>query len=174
LMIQDGHCNEARLYLSEHNRIGDVDIQSLELPPSPPDGIFDARFSSNRMMEIFESGAENEYPILTSSAVFPIKISWDLTSGDCTASLRVDENEVGLNINSTIEIKKPLTRLSLIIRGGTALPKNFVLHRNYPNPFNPITRIQYALPTDAKVKLVIYNTLGQRIVTLADQVIHAG
>ncbi len=174
LIIQDGHCNEARLYFSGYNRIGDVDIQSLELPPLPPDGIFDVRFSSNRMMEIIENGAENEYPILISSAVYPIKISWDLTSGDCAASLRVDENEVGLNINSTIEIKKPLTRLSLIIRGGTALPNNFVLHQNYPNPFNPITRIQYALPTDAKVKLVIYNTLGQRIVTLVDQVIHAG
>ena len=63
LIIKDGHCNEARLYFSGQNRIGDVDIQSLELPPSPPDGIFDARFSSNRMKENYESGAENEYPI---------------------------------------------------------------------------------------------------------------
>jgi hypothetical protein len=45
-------------------------------------------------------------------------------------------------------------------------PKTFTLFPNYPNPFNPDTYIEYALPTDCQVTLVIYNILGQRIRTL--------
>lgn len=34
---------------------------------------------------------------------------------------------------------------------------------NYPNPFNPLTTIQYALPKSSKIQCVIYNLLGQRV-----------
>jgi len=33
----------------------------------------------------------------------------------------------------------------------------------YPNPFNPITHIQFNLPENAKVKLVVYNIQGKEI-----------
>ncbi len=42
-------------------------------------------------------------------------------------------------------------------------PKKFELTQNYPNPFNPSTKIDYALPFDAKVKLVVYDMLGREI-----------
>ena len=54
------------------------------------------------------------------------------------------------------------------------IPKEFVLNDNYPNPFNPITTIKYEIPNDGKVLLVIYNLLGQEVITLINNEQWAG
>lgn len=54
------------------------------------------------------------------------------------------------------------------------LPADFVLSQNYPNPFNPSTTINFSLPVESDVKLVIYNILGQELITLLDEQMTAG
>lgn len=54
------------------------------------------------------------------------------------------------------------------------LPVEYTVSRNYPNPFNPATTIEYQLPQRSDVKLVVYNTLGQRVRTLLNQSVEAG
>jgi hypothetical protein len=44
----------------------------------------------------------------------------------------------------------------------------FKLEQNYPNPFNPETHIQFVLVQKVKVKLEVFNVLGQRVKTLED------
>jgi hypothetical protein len=54
------------------------------------------------------------------------------------------------------------------------LPKEFSLKQNYPNPFNPSTVIEYTVPKQSDVKLVVYNLLGQKVLTLVDEAKSAG
>jgi hypothetical protein len=54
------------------------------------------------------------------------------------------------------------------------LPKAYSLKQNFPNPFNPSTRIQFALPTKGHVSLKIYNVAGQLVKTLQNGVMDAG
>jgi len=57
-----------------------------------------------------------------------------------------------------------------VARGASAdfkiLPGKYALHQNFPNPFNPVTEIQFDLPEDSRVELAIYNLMGQKINTL--------
>ena len=53
-------------------------------------------------------------------------------------------------------------------------PATFSLEQNYPNPFNPTTMIQYSIPADQQVSLNIYNLLGQKVLTLVNEVQKAG
>ena len=55
-----------------------------------------------------------------------------------------------------------------------AVPKEYKLYQNYPNPFNPSTEIKFDLPEAVPVKLIVYNVLGQHVVTLVDEVRNAG
>jgi len=54
------------------------------------------------------------------------------------------------------------------------MPLSFALHQNYPNPFNPTTTLQYDLPEDAKVKIMIYDLMGREIKTLVNNQQTAG
>lgn len=46
------------------------------------------------------------------------------------------------------------------------LPKDFVLSRNFPNPFNPSTEIQYQLQADSYLKIDVYEITGQLVCSL--------
>jgi len=69
-------------------------------------------------------------------------------NGDYSIYLKIGENR--------IDDEKPM-------------PDNFKLYQNYPNPFNPGTWIPFELPKPSKVKMIIYNVLGQKINTIADE-----
>ncbi|MCF6271241.1 MAG: T9SS type A sorting domain-containing protein [Melioribacteraceae bacterium] len=50
----------------------------------------------------------------------------------------------------------------------------FVLLANYPNPFNPSTTIEYQTPTNANVKITIYNVVGELVKTIFEGNVSAG
>ena len=50
----------------------------------------------------------------------------------------------------------------------TGIPAHDALFENYPNPFNPSTTIRYSIGTSGHAELAVFNSLGQKIRTLAD------
>lgn len=62
----------------------------------------------------------------------------------------------------------------LSIKKRPIVPDGYALEQNYPNPFNPTTNINFALGKASDVKLVVYNVLGQKVVTLVDQRMNPG
>jgi len=49
-----------------------------------------------------------------------------------------------------------------------ALPTEFALKQNFPNPFNPVTSIAFEMPAAQDVRLNVYNMLGQKVRTLVN------
>jgi hypothetical protein len=55
-----------------------------------------------------------------------------------------------------------------------AIPEEYALHNNYPNPFNPVTTMLYDLPETGHTRLIIYDLMGRQVQTLVDQPMAAG
>lgn len=62
---------------------------------------------------------------------------------------------------------------TIVNRTQTLLDK-FELFQNYPNPFNPTTTIKYSLKSEANVKLIIIDSLGQKVDVLVNKMQPAG
>lgn len=57
---------------------------------------------------------------------------------------------------------------------GKSLPVDFELSQNFPNPFNPSTKISFSLPVNSNVSLDIYNLIGEKVMTVYDGELEAG
>ena len=64
------------------------------------------------------------------------------------------------------EIFDPKTGIEM---GPQQLPGRYWLRQNYPNPFNAETQITFGIPKETSVTLTIYNSLGQQVKTLINE-----
>ena len=54
------------------------------------------------------------------------------------------------------------------------IAREFALYPNFPNPFNPETRIRFQLAENSDVKLMVYDVLGRKVRTLVSDRMNAG
>jgi len=54
------------------------------------------------------------------------------------------------------------------------VPVDFKLHNNYPNPFNPTTKIRFDITEKTNVKIIVYNSAGMEITVLVNSELSAG
>jgi hypothetical protein len=79
-----------------------------------------------------------------------------------------------VDLSNAVHYTDPIAMIPSTGVRSQALPSEFGLKQNFPNPFNPTTVIEYALPKQSHVKIDIYNILGQPLATLLDAVRPAG
>ena len=69
-------------------------------------------------------------------------------------------------------LRQELTSVEKLNVSG--LPDRYQLLQNFPNPFNPSTRIEYAIPKPGRVTLRVYDMLGREVASLVDGFVDAG
>ena len=57
---------------------------------------------------------------------------------------------------------------------NSLIPEKYSLTQNYPNPFNPSTQIKFSIVNSELVKLKIYNSIGQEVAQIINQILPAG
>lgn len=74
-------------------------------------------------------------------------------------------NNFHFDPNDDIVLKQGSTGPGVIsgIQNQNQTPLVFALHQNFPNPFNPVTKINFDIPRRANVTLKIYNILGELV-----------
>jgi flagellar hook assembly protein FlgD len=87
----------------------------------------------------------------------PTSGDWVLIIDDASLELPAPGSEEYLSINTTTDFEKTIQVLE-----------------NYPNPLNNNTRFEYHIPKYSRVKLTIFNLLGQEVRVLTDGYDYAG
>ena len=72
-------------------------------------------------------------------------------------------------INQLSQLNNPLTTGNL-----NNIPTVFALYNNHPNPFNPITVINFDIPENSLTKITIYDVIGRETIVLVNQMMNPG
>jgi hypothetical protein len=147
---------------------GEVDLDKYELPPLPPDGIFDVRFSSGRIAEEINN---SEKTIDLNGIEYPLTVE---IQGMNATLQDVTRKSINAYLKSGDEVVVSDKAIKKLIISGEIVPWIFSLEQNYPNPFNPKTVINYQLPVSGDVVLTVFDILGNKVETLVDEYKPAG
>ena len=141
---------------------------SYSLPPKPPMGAFDARFSGDWIYPVESNIIEvmhNQEPLRVD---YNIKLEgqWILvnTETDQIYELTGSNGPIYIQPAETFRLDKM----------ESAIPREFSLSQNFPNPFNPVTAIHYDIPTVSLTKLVVYDISGKLVKVLVSKSYPAG
>jgi hypothetical protein len=148
--------------------ISDNERLSYSLPPKPPAGAFDVRFSGNwkycedsGVIEVMNDGS----PL--------IMFDCNIKDGEVWELVPVIANETKWSAAIPLADKNQITLDSegnqwLLRKSTLTVPNTFTLHPAYPNPFNPITSLRYDLPEQAQITLTVFDLMGRQITQLVN------
>ena len=124
--------------------------------------------------------------------IYAANLTPETTLATTTGTLDTALANAGINPNATIMLYHRVvttdgslatvgpTAQVTVIRGfatdveEAAVPEQFAVLGNYPNPFNPATTVRVDLPQAARVQVAVYDVLGRRVLTTPAQDLAAG
>jgi hypothetical protein len=115
----------------------------------------------------------SDYRVMVTAKPFPLAIgqsktvAFGLTFGNGVADLKVHADTMESLYERNLATGVEQSQVAEI-------PGQYILEQNYPNPFNPATTIRFDLPEKSKVRLHIFNLLGQQVAELANEEVNAG
>ena len=179
-IISDADSFSQKLFFGKTS-IDSLALLKYELPPTPPDGAFDARFGSGRFLEpLPETFDTTEFTVVTQTNHYPLTVAWHIIQagikyffiekGHNGTQITEMKGDSSLVISDTAEKAFTLRCISNVVsvsRNKISIPLEINLEQNYPNPFNPSTVIRFDLPGTLLVDLSIYDVQGRKIKTLA-------
>jgi len=139
---------------------------------------------TNDVKRTFTSGTANY------SRVFKIPCNAASGTYDLYTALWYDKNNNNTIDGSDFVVSTKITSAAITISPiginiiSTEIPNKFALEPNYPNPFNPVTKIKFQIPLLRGVsgeagrgvftKLIIYDFLGRKVTTLVNEQLKPG
>lgn len=165
----------------------DSGSSSDDIPPSPPPSLH-VQVAYGRVMLSWPDVDDPDlkgYAIYRSTSPFSIPLS-SQRIGTSPITSYTDEGGSNLSTyyygvtaidgsdNESPQAVSSPAILVVAVNDQDALPQEYHLAQNYPNPFNPSTSIRYALPERSRVRLSVFNTLGQKVATVIEEVQEAG
>ena len=146
---------------------------SYSLPPKPPAGAFDVRFSGNWKF----CGDSGVLEIMNPTET--LEIQYDIQNKEQWEIIPVIVNGTKWSAAIPLSDQGQLTLDSevnqwILRKSASTIPNIFALYSAYPNPFNPVTTLRYDLPEQAQVTLTIYDLMGREVTQLVNTTQDAG
>jgi hypothetical protein len=147
--------------------------RGISLPPVPPAGCFDVRYSDGTALARPNRAGPNRVAVRIATTEYPVVISWNGYDEIFSAGITIGNRRYPLRSPGTVVVSEG-TAVSISFLEEDVVPSAYQLRQNYPNPWNPETVIEYGLPSAVHVRLEIINMLGEEVRMLVDQEQSAG
>ncbi|HOX85020.1 MAG TPA: FlgD immunoglobulin-like domain containing protein [bacterium] len=134
----------------------------------------DANLEFNLTEFIFDLtryGFVNEYDTALLPLHVPLPFAMNIPAG--VSPVQVNESTPTTGINFDL-VRGDIDDQVTDVADQPAVPTEFMVSANYPNPFNPTTQLRFSLPQAADMRIEIFDNLGRRVSTLVDRTLAAG
>lgn len=137
--------------------------------------VFDSTFKAfNEFVAVDSTGVYHPERSLATTTWWALFDWFTAITGNQTMGLyRMDHERikpVGVRLRDTYRAFRNTSETAILAVNDPSnnVPREFVLHQNHPNPFNPSTTVSWELPTGSLVNAVVYDILGRQVAVLVD------
>lgn len=165
-------------YLFDNLPAGDYDVTLYFTEPfftTAGQRVFDVRMETSIVLDDFDIVAASGGKMVAHTETVPITVNDGRLNVDF---FPVTSTYAIVSAISVVQVTggaaPPADDQSIAEKSASLQPTSYALAQNFPNPFNPETRIRYDVPSAAQVTLKVYDVLGREIRTLVNDFQQAG